>query len=128
MKKERTNKVGRPRLADKKTIKESLFVCLFIIVVLVIIFILGFNTIKLDLEFSSASLYNVYNNDVNLCKINKTKVNCGGNVTYVKYKTNDNSYKEIYKNRSNISFDAESYDNIKVCFKSIKDNLKCVDK
>lgn len=45
IRKKEKSKVGRPKLADNKTKKESIFVCLFVFIIISVVAIIGYNII-----------------------------------------------------------------------------------
>lgn len=127
-KKEEKNKVGRPKLADNKLKKESILICAFVIVTLAIFAFLGFNIITIS--FNSKYLVGtVYNDHVNTCKIENDKIDCGPNVTYMKYSTDGKNYKEVVKEDNSINVKVDNAHNVKVCYKKNNDNdkLNCIN-
>ena len=118
------SKVGRPKLADKKTKKESLFICLFILVVIVIVAILGYNILTIDFnpKYNSAS---VYNKNIASCVMEENNIKCGPRVTNMKYKINDGDYTEVSKEKENIKVALPSYEKIKICYKTNDTEFKC---
>lgn len=124
MAKEIKNKVGRPKLADKDLKKESIIVSVVVLVILVVIGILGFNVLTINYN-PKYSVGNVYNPYVNSCVVNDNKINCGPNVTYMKYKLDDNEYIEVNKEEKNISVELSKYQNIKICYKTNNTDLRC---
>lgn len=125
MKKEQKNPVGRPKLADSKTKKESLLICLFVLVVIVIVGIIGYNTLAINFD-PKYNVANVYNSNVNKCSVENDKITCGNNVTYMKYKLNKGDYKEISKEDVNISVSVDENDLDNVCYKTNTTDLKCI--
>lgn len=124
MKKEEKNKVGRPRLADSKTKRESILVSLFVFVVITIVAILGYNILTIDFN-PKYTVGTIYNDHVNSCIIKNEKIDCGPNVTYMKYKTDNNDYVEFNKESESIKIKLNKYNKIKVCYKTNKTDLKC---
>ncbi len=127
MKKEKKNKVGRPRLASTKIKKESILICLFCLVIIAIVVSIELNVLNIYIS-SDSTVASVYNNGVNQCEINDSNVTCGANVTYATITINGEETKEAYKEYSNISFDFDSYDEIEVCYETNKIDLQCVTK
>lgn len=123
-KKEEKKKVGRPKLADSKTKKESIFVSLFVFVVIIIVAILGFNilTIGFNPKYAVAS---VHNNHVNSCVVEDNKIDCGPNVTYVKYKIGSGSYTELTKQEKSIEIPLKNEKDVEVCYKTNNMDLRC---
>ena len=72
-KKEEKNKVGRPRLADSKTKKESLLVGLFVLVVIAIVGVIGYNIIMMDFN-PKYSVGTVYNDHIRSCVVKNKKI------------------------------------------------------
>ncbi len=124
MKKEEKNKVGRPRLADSKTKRESILVSLFVFVVITIVAILGYNILTIDFN-PKYTVGIIYNDHVNSCIIKNEKIDCGPNVTYMKYKIDNNDYIEVNKENESIKIKLNKYNKIKVCYKTNKADLKC---
>lgn len=124
MKKEEKNKVGRPRLADSKTKRESILVSLFVFVVITIVAILGYNILTIDFN-PKYTVGTIYNDHVNSCIIKNKKIDCGPNVTYMKYKIDNNDYVEVNKKNESIKIKLNKYNKIKVCYKTNKTDLKC---
>lgn len=124
MKKEQKNKVGRPRLADKKLKNESIIVSLIVLVLLVIIAVIGFNilTINYNPKYSVGTIYNTH---VNSCVVENNQIKCGPNVTYMKYKLDDGEYEEFNKTNSSITVKLSNYKKINVCYKTDKIDLRC---
>ena len=124
IKKEEKNKVGRPKLADDKTKKESLFVCLFVFIVTIIVAVLGYNI--LTINFNSNDLVGtVYNDHVNSCVVKDGMIDCGPNVTYMKYKLDDQKEVELSKEDESIEVKLGKYKKINVCYKTDKTDLVC---
>lgn len=124
IKKEEKNKVGRPKLADDKTKKESLFVCLFVFIVTIIVAVLGYNIFMIC--FNSDDLVStVYNDHVNSCVLKNDMIDCGPNVTYMKYKLDNQKEVELSKKDESIEVKIGKYNKINVCFKTDKTNLVC---
>ena len=124
IKKDEKKKVGRPKLADSKTKKESIIVCLFITVIIIIVAIIEINTIMIDFNFKYAKA-TVYNNHINSCIIKNNEIDCGPEVTYMKYKVDNNKYVEIFKQNKSIKVKLKNYKNINVCYKTNKIDLRC---
>jgi flagellar basal body-associated protein FliL len=118
------NKVGRPKLADSKTKKESIFVCLFVLVVIVVVAIIGYNILTIDFN-PKYTVGTIYNNHVNSCVIESNKIDCGPNVTYMKYKLDDDKYVEITKQDKSIEVKLDKYSKISVCYKTDTTDLTC---
>jgi len=124
VKKEEKNKVGRPRLADNETKKESMLVSLFVFVVITIVAILGYNILTIDFN-PKYTVGTIYNDHVNSCVIKDKKIDCGPNVTYMKYKIDNNDYVEVNKENKSINIKLNKYNKINVCYKTNKIDLKC---
>ena len=95
------NKVGRPKLADKKLLKESIIV---VIIVLLLISITAFYGYKILSIYSSMPKLsaNVVNVDSDECVFKNKTITCGRNVKYLMYSLNNKKYEEIYKQKANI--------------------------
>lgn len=118
------NKVGRPKLADDKLKFESILVCIFIIVMCIAIAFASFKV--LSIEFVTENLSgSILNDHINSCIINNNKIDCGPNVSYLKYKTGANEYKEVYKEEKPIQVSVDGGDKIDYCYKTEKTNLIC---
>lgn len=124
-KKEEKNKVGRPRLADSKTKKESLLVGLFVLVVIAIVGVIGYNIIMMDFN-PKYSVGTVYNDHIISCVVKNKKIDCGPLVTNIKYKLDDNSYVELAKEDESIKVDVKNYKSIDVCYKTKDTDYKCL--
>lgn len=124
-KKEEKNKVGRPRLADSKTKKESIFVGLFVLVVIAIVGVIGYNIIMMDFN-PKYSVGTVYNDHIRSCVVKNKKIDCGPLVTNMKYKLDDNSYVELAKEDESIKVDVKKYKSIDVCYKTKDTDYKCL--
>lgn len=124
-KKEEKNKVGRPRLADSKTKKESIFVGLFVFVVIAIVGVIGYNIIMMDFN-PKYSVGTVYNYHIRSCVVKNKKIDCGPLVTNMKYKLDDNSYVELAKEDESIKVDVKKYKSIDVCYKTKDTDYKCL--
>lgn len=123
-KKEEKAKVGRPKLADNKTKKESLLVCLFVFVVIAIVAVLGFNILALN--FNSKYLVGmVYNDHVNSCVVENNTVDCGPNVVQMRYKLDDKDYVEVLKEDKSIEVRIDNYNDVEVCYKTDKTDMVC---
>lgn len=125
--KEEEKKVGRPKLADNKLKKESILVCVFMFVTISIFAFIGFNI--LTIGFNPKYLVGtVYNDHVNSCKIYDKKIDCGPNVSYMKYLDSDNNYKEITKENKSINVKIDNASKVKVCYKiNNDDKLNCIN-
>lgn len=123
-KKDETKKVGRPKLADVKTKKESIFVCIFVIVITLIVAALGYGilTINISPKYNVGTIYNTH---VNSCVIENKKIDCGPNVTYMKYKINDGDYVELKKENGSIEVKLDNYKTIDFCYKTNQTDLRC---
>ena len=117
-------KVGRPKLADKKLKKESIFVCIFVISITMIVGYLGFKVLTIDFN-PKYIVANVNNNHVNSCVIENNKIDCGPNVIYMKYKIGNSDYIEFNKSDKSIEINIENYKDINVCYKTNKTDLIC---
>lgn len=118
------NKVGRPKLADKKIIKESLLVCLFLVVTICAIGYFGFKILTIN---SNPKYYvgTVYNTHVNSCLLEDDKIDCGPGVTYLKYKT-EGTLKEVNKEYDSIKVDLDGKKATEICYKTNSSELKCI--
>ena len=103
-KKEEKNPVGRPKLADSKTKKESLLVGLFVLAIITIVGIIGYNIIMMDFN-PKYNVGTVYNDHIKSCVVKNKKIDCGPLVTNMKYKLDDNSYVELTKEDKSIKVD-----------------------
>lgn len=124
MKKEVKNKVGRPKLADAKLKKESLFVVGGMMLSVLIATILGIATLKVDYD-PKYYVGTIYNTHVSSCVIEKNKLDCGPNVIYLKYKIDNKNYIELRKKDKSIEVDLGKVKTIKYCYKTNDSNLKC---
>lgn len=123
-KKEEKNKVGRPKLADSKTKKESIFICIFTIVVIIIVAILDYNILTIDFN-PKYNVAKIYNTHVSSCIIEDKKIDCGPNVTYMKYKLNDENWIEVDKDYKSIEIKLDDYKKVEFCYKTDKTDIKC---
>lgn len=123
-KKEEKARVGRPKLADDKMKKESILVSLFVLVVIVIVAIIGYNILTIDFNPKYA-VATVYNDHVSSCVVKEDKIDCGPNVTYMKYKTDGNDYVEVVKQDKSINVSLEKNKKVKVCYKTDNTDLRC---
>ena len=119
------NKVGRPKLADSKTKKESIFICIFVLIIIGIVAILGYNILTIDFN-PKYNVASVYNKNIGSCTINENKIECGPRVTNIKYKIDDNQYVEVSKETSNIEINLPSYKKINLCYKTKNTNYNCI--
>lgn len=124
-KKEEKNKVGRPRLADSKTKKESIFVGLFVLIVITIVGVIGYNIIMMDFN-PKYNVGTIYNDHIKSCVVKNKKIDCGPLVTNMKYKLDDNSYVELVKEDESIKVDVKNYKSIDVCYKTKDTDYKCL--
>ena len=124
-KKEEKNKVGRPRLADSKTKKESIFVGLFVLIVITIVGVIGYNIIMMDFN-PKYNVGTIYNDHIKSCVVKNKKIDCGPVVTNMKYKLDDNSYVELAKEDESIKVDVKNYKSIDVCYKTKDTDYKCL--
>lgn len=124
-KKEEKNKVGRPRLADSKTKKESIFVGLFVLIVITIVGVIGYNIIMMDFN-PKYNVGTIYNDHIRSCVVKNKKIDCGPLVTNIKYKLDDNSYVELAKEDESIKVDVKNYKSIDVCYKTKDTDYKCL--
>lgn len=125
MRKEEKPKVGRPKLADAKTKRESLLVCLFVLIITVMVSVIGYKMLMID--FNPKYLVGtVYNKNVNSCVNENNKIDCGPNVTYLKYKLSDGKYVEVNKQYENIKVDLENNKILELCYKTNTVDVKCV--
>ena len=114
-KKEEKNPVGRPKLADSKTKKESLLVGLFVLAIITIVGVIGYNIIMMDFN-PKYNVGTVYNDHIKSCVVKNKKIDCGPLVTNMKYKLDDNSYVELTKEDKSID----------VCYKTKDTDFKCL--
>lgn len=126
-KKKEQRKVGRPKLADDKLKRESIIVCLFMFVTVSIFAFIGYSI--LTISFNPKYLVGtVYNDHINTCKISKREIDCGPNVSYIKYTTDGNTYKELTKGDKSIKVKLSNAGNVKVCYKiSNNEKLNCIN-
>ncbi len=124
-KKEEKNPVGRPKLADLKTKKESLLVGLFVLAIITIVGVIGYNIIMMDFN-PKYNVGTVYNDHIKSCVVKNKKIDCGPLVTNMKYKLDDNSYVELTKEDKSIKVDVKNYKSIDVCYKTKDTDFKCL--
>ena len=124
-KKEEKNKVGRPRLADSKTKKESLLVGLFVLAIITIVGVIGYNIIMMEFN-PKYNVGTIYNDHIKSCVVKNKKIDCGPLVTNMKYKLDDNSYVELAKEDESIKVDVKNYKSIDVCYKTKDTDYKCL--
>ena len=124
MKKDEKKKVGRPKLADPKLKKESIYVSIYVLIITIIscIFVFKILTINYNPKYMVGT---IYNDHVNSCVIKDGIIDCGPNVTYMKYKLDKSNYKEIIKENISISKKVGNYKTIEYCFKTSDSNIKC---
>ncbi len=118
------NKVGRPKLADKKLKKESIIVVSVVILLMMVTFYCGFKILTFNFDVKK-TVGTVYNDHVNSCVIKNNKIDCGPNVVKLKYKINENDYKEIEKEYSSIKVKIEKNINRKFCYQVKDSDYKC---
>ena len=94
MKKEK-NKVGRPKLADKKLLKESILYVSILGIILVVFVFCGYNILSIQSGKKLDSRI-IYNDHVNSCVVRNDTLDCGPNVEYLKY-TIDGKETEMHK-------------------------------
>lgn len=123
-KKDEKSKVGRPRLADSKTKKESIFVCAFVFAIALIVAALGYGILTINLN-PKYNVGTVYNTHVNSCVVENKTIDCGPNVTYMKYKTDDSDYTIVTKENDSIKVKLDGYKTIDFCYKTDKADLRC---
>lgn len=124
-KKEEKNPVGRPKLADSKTKKKSLLVGLFVLAIITIVGVIGYNIIMMDFN-PKYNVGTVYNDHIKSCVVKNKKIDCGPLVTNMKYKLDDNSYVELTKEDKSIKVDVKNYKSIDVCYKTKDTDFKCL--
>ena len=124
-KKEEKNPVGRPKLANSKTKKESLLVGLFVLVVIAIVGVIGYNIIMMEFN-PKYNVGTIYNDHIKSCVVKNKKIDCGTLVTNMKYKLDDNSYVELTKEDKSIKVDVKNYKSIDVCYKTKDTDYKCL--
>ncbi len=118
------NKVGRPKLADKKLKKESIIVVSVVILLMIVTFYCGFKILTFNFDVKN-TVGTVYNNHINSCIIENDKIDCGPNVVKLKYKINKDDYKEIEKEDSSIKVKIEKSINRKFCYQVKDSEYKC---
>lgn len=123
-KKDEKSKVGRPRLADSETKKESIFVCVFVFVIALIVAALGYGILTINLN-PKYNVGTVYNTHVNSCVVENKTIDCGPNVTYMKYKTDASDYTIVTKENGSIEVKLDDYKTIDFCYKTNKTDLRC---
>lgn len=123
-KKEEKAKVGRPKLADEKMKRESIIMCVFITIVLIIIAILGYKTLTIDFD-PRYMVGTVYNDHVNSCVIKNSTIDCGPNVSYLKYQVGKEAYQEVSKEDKVIIVKIKDVKNVNYCYKVNDGELKC---
>lgn len=69
------NKVGRPKLADKKLKKESIIVISVVILLMMVTFYCGFKILTFNFDVKK-TVGTVYNDHVNSCVIKNNKIDC----------------------------------------------------
>ena len=124
MKKEVKNKVGRPKLADAKLKKESLFVAGGMILSVLVATVFGIATLKVEYD-PKYYVGTIYNTHVDSCIIEKNTISCGPSVTYLKYKVDNNSYNELRKKDQSIKVKLNKFESLKYCYKTDSSKLKC---
>ena len=118
------NKVGRPKLADKKLKKESIIVVSVVILLMIVTFYCGFKILTFNFDVKN-TVGTVFNNHINSCIIENDKIDCGPNVVKLKYKINKDDYKEIEKEDSSIKVKIEKSINRKFCYQVKDSEYKC---
>lgn len=124
MKKNVSNKVGRPKLADDKLKKESWIVSISVLCVAIIIAIISYKILTIDFN-PKYMVGTIYNTHVNSCIIDNKKIDCGPEVIYLKYKIDDNEYIEINKEYESINVLLKDYKKLSYCYKTKKNELTC---
>lgn len=124
IKKNEKPRVGRPKLADDKTKKESIFVCLFVFIIISVVVIIGYNIIMLDFN-PKYNVGSVYNKKASSCAVYHNKIECGQMITAVKYKIDNKSYKEVLKKEDNIIVNISGYKRISICYKIANEEYFC---
>lgn len=124
-KRKEKNSVGRPKLADTKTKRESLLVGLFVLIITVIVGVIGYNMIAMDFN-TEYNVGTVYNDHIKSCVIRNKKIDCGPLVTNIKYKLDDNDYINLAKENKSIKVEVKNYKNINLCYKTKDTDYKCI--
>ena len=94
-------KVGRPKLADKKLLKESIIVVAVVLLLVSITSFYGFKILSLYVQKPNLTA-NVVNVNPNSCVFSNKIITCGKNVNYMMYSVDNKKYQEIYKQKANI--------------------------
>lgn len=123
-KKEEKAKVGRPKLADEKLKRESIIVCVFVLIVVIIIGILAYKTLTIDYD-PRYMVGTVYNDHVNACVIKDKTIDCGPNVSYLKYRIGNGEYQEVTKTDTVIKVSVKDVKNVDYCYKTSDGQMKC---
>lgn len=109
----------------QKQKKESLLVGLFVLVVIAIVGVIGYNIIMMEFN-PKYNVGTIYNDHIKSCVVKNKKIDCGPLVTNMKYKLDDNSYVELTKEDKSIKVDVKNYKSIDVCYKTKDTDYKCL--
>lgn len=123
MKKNEKLKVGRPKLADSSERNKSIIACLFGLITTIVLAFLASKVILMNVNpnyFVASAL----NNHINSCIVDGKTIDCGPNVTYLKYGINDYD-NEISKTNESIKVNVDSLINLKYCYKTNTEELTC---
>lgn len=120
-------KVGRPRLADLKTKRESILVCAYVLIITFIVSIIGYKVLTIDLD-PKYMVGTVYNDHVNFCVLKNNEIDCGPNVIYMEYSLDDNKKSEVQKKDCSIKVNVGNYKTIKICYNTNNTKLECEKK
>lgn len=120
-------KVGRPRLADLKTKRESILVCAYVLIITFIISIIGYNVLMIDFN-PKYMVGTIYNDHVNFCVLKDSKIDCGPNVVYMEYSLDNNKKNKVQKEDYSIKVNVGDYKTIKICYNTNNTKLECEKK
>lgn len=67
----------------------------------------------------------VYNKKASSCAVYHNKIECGQMITAVKYKIDNESYKEVLKKEDNIIVNISGYKRISICYKMANEEYFC---
>lgn len=117
-------KVGRPKLADEQTKRETMFVCLFILAVMSVVFILGFKILTIDSN-PKYMVGTIYNTHANSCIIENEKIDCGPGIAQMKYRYDDGEFTLLTRSDKNIIVDIDKKGSLEYCYKTNSSDFKC---
>lgn len=126
-KKIKKGKVGRPKLADLKTKKESIFVSIYVLAITFIFSIIGYNVLTIDFN-PKYMVGTVYNEHINSCIINNKSIDCGPNVIYMEYSVDGKEKNVVQKENESIKVKIDDYKKIKICYNTKNTKLECKKK